>query len=121
MRVHIGKEIERVLKEREISVTSFAKKINTSRENVYSIFKRPSIDTSQLYIISEVLNYNFYLLVTPPQFLEETKAIIADLSTQLGVKEQEVNYLKEINSLNNKVVQFYKQQIEASQSPSKNP
>ncbi|MCF8202248.1 MAG: helix-turn-helix domain-containing protein [Crocinitomicaceae bacterium] len=60
--VHIGQEIKRVLDQSDISVTEFAKKINKSRGNVYSILTRSSIDTDLLSVISEVLNYDFFLL-----------------------------------------------------------
>ncbi len=60
--LHIGKEIKRVLDESDLSVTDFAKKINKSRGNVYSILTRSSIDTELLAVISSVLNYDFFLL-----------------------------------------------------------
>ncbi|MEY4973945.1 MAG: hypothetical protein RLZZ55_733 [Bacteroidota bacterium] len=60
--IHIGQEIKRVLDESDLSVTEFAKKINKSRGNVYSILTRSSIDTELLQAISSVLNYDFFLL-----------------------------------------------------------
>ena len=57
---HIGKKIEDVLREKRISVVEFAKLINTNRNNVYSIFKRESVDTELLRKIGEVLEYNFF-------------------------------------------------------------
>ena len=42
--VHIGREIERVLHERGITVTEFANRICCHRKNVYDIFTRKSID-----------------------------------------------------------------------------
>lgn len=58
--MNIGSKIEEVLKTRNIGVTDFAKRLNTSRSNIYSIFRRSSIDTNQLLAISEVLDYNFF-------------------------------------------------------------
>ncbi|MEY2651596.1 MAG: hypothetical protein RLZZ321_689, partial [Bacteroidota bacterium] len=43
--MHIGREIKRVLDDSDLSVTEFARKINKSRGNVYSILTRSSIDT----------------------------------------------------------------------------
>lgn len=57
--VHIGNEIERVLRERGISVTQFANAICCHRKNVYDIFKRKSIDIDHLIRISKVLDYDF--------------------------------------------------------------
>lgn len=57
---HIGKLIESELHRQERSVTWFAKKLCCDRTNVYSIFKRESIDTSLLLRISLVLHRNFF-------------------------------------------------------------
>ncbi len=58
--IHIGKIIERVLREQGRSVSWFAKQIYCERTNVYSIFKRSSIDTDLLVRISNVLSYDFF-------------------------------------------------------------
>lgn len=57
--VHIGREIEKVLRERGMSVTQFASAICCHRKNVYDIFRRKSIDIDHLIRISEVLDYDF--------------------------------------------------------------
>jgi hypothetical protein len=61
-KLHIGEEIKKVLSSSEMSVTEFAKKINKSRGNVYSIFLRNAIETDLLVIISDVLQYDFFQL-----------------------------------------------------------
>jgi predicted transcriptional regulator len=45
-----------------IKLSEFAKRINTSARNVYSIFARKEIKTDQLLKISEVLNFDFFSL-----------------------------------------------------------
>ena len=65
--LHIGQKIQVVLKSKRWSVTAFAKKINTDRNNVYHIFKRKSIDTDLLYKISTVLDYDFFADFNPIQ------------------------------------------------------
>lgn len=57
---HIGKKIEEVVREKRFSVSEFAKLINTNRNNIYSIFRRESVDTELLSKIGEVLEYNFF-------------------------------------------------------------
>ena len=59
--VHIGKAIKAELERQERSVTWFAKKLYCERTNVYSIFKRESIDTELLLRISIVLHRNFFM------------------------------------------------------------
>ena len=58
--IHIGPQVKLVLESKGITVTEFSKRINKSRENVYSIFTRKSIDTNLLSKISEVLEYDFF-------------------------------------------------------------
>jgi len=57
--VHIGKLIRQQIKEKKISVSQFATKINCSRGNVYNIFRAKSIDIDKLIFISSLLNYDF--------------------------------------------------------------
>lgn len=58
--IHIGSLIEKELYRQERSVTWFAKKLCCDRTNVYSIFKRKSIDTALLLRVSIVLHTNFF-------------------------------------------------------------
>lgn len=56
----IGAQIREIVEQRGMTVTEFAKRINKSRENAYSIFSRKTIDTGLLKLISEVLEYDFF-------------------------------------------------------------
>lgn len=60
--VHIGKHIHTVFISKGLTVTEFAKRINKSRENIYHVFNRKSIDTDLLLKISEILEYDFFTL-----------------------------------------------------------
>ena len=62
--IHIGRLIEDELRRQERTVTWFAEKLCCERTNVYSIFKRESIDTALLLRISNVLNKNFFSYYT---------------------------------------------------------
>ncbi len=57
--VFIGKIIERKIRERKMSVSDFAKRINRSRTTVYDIFERKSIDVDLLLTISKALEFDF--------------------------------------------------------------
>lgn len=59
MKETIGKLIEKEVRKKQISITSFADKICCKRNNVYDIFKRSKIDIVQLKKISQVLEHNF--------------------------------------------------------------
>lgn len=58
--IHIGQLIEQQIHEQERSATWLAKKLYCDRTNVYSIFKRKSLDTELLLRISRILNFNFF-------------------------------------------------------------
>lgn len=57
--VHLGVEIKRVMKEKNVSVTDFAKSICCHRKNVYDIFNRKTLDIDRVIMISEILDYDF--------------------------------------------------------------
>ena len=59
--VHIGSIIERLLRERQVRVTSFARELGFDRKRVYAIFDSKSIDTDLLVQISKILNHNLLL------------------------------------------------------------
>lgn len=58
--IHIGSIIKEKFDELGLSVSWFAKELCCDRTNVYSIFKRESIDTSLLVKISVILNHDFF-------------------------------------------------------------
>jgi len=58
--IHIGSVINQKLSESSMSIKEFANRINCQRTTVYNIFERKSIDSEQLFRISEALNFDFY-------------------------------------------------------------
>lgn len=68
-----------------MSISEFGRRINQSRVNVYSIFKRKSIDTGLLAKIGQVLEHDFFLYYTP----------VAEENEQL---KKEIEFLKRIIS-----------------------
>jgi len=57
---HIGRIIEQVFHDQGRSASWFAGQLHCDRTNVYSIFKRESIDTALLVRISNILQHNFF-------------------------------------------------------------
>ena len=72
--VHIGKIIKERFDEQKLSATWFAKQLCCDRTNVYSIFKRESINTQLLIKISAILKHDFFSYYS--KYLEETSTII---------------------------------------------
>ena len=86
MAIHIGKKIKEELYKQGVSVSAFAKKINRSRNVVYDIFERESIDTSLLNKICLVLRLDFFSIYS------EQKEYKKEGMIQLVVKEEKSGY-----------------------------
>jgi transcriptional regulator with XRE-family HTH domain len=116
MAIHIGKKIKDELYKQGISVSSFAKKINRSRNVVYDIFERESIDTALLNKIGIVLRIDFFSIYSEqkeykrdsiaPVSVKDEKVSYNPVSEQLRFLEKqneslrnEINYLKKIIAL----------------------
>lgn len=85
MTVHIGNLIKKRVEEKGMNKSEFARRINTTSQNVHGIFKRKSIDTALLQKISEVLAFDFFQYYTP--LLKEVKKL-----------QEENQLLKEMNA-----------------------
>lgn len=58
--IHIGSIIKEKFDKLGLPVSWFAKQLCCDRTNVYSIFKRESIDTALLVKISTILKHDFF-------------------------------------------------------------
>ncbi len=115
--IHIGKKIREELYKQKISVIEFGKLINRSRNVVYDIFERESIDTGLLNKIGKVLKIDFFSIYsiqkeysssnTKSFHVNEPNTIysknqneeLKNLQKQVEILQTEINYLKKINSL----------------------
>lgn len=88
MAVHIGKKIKEEMYKQNISVSVFAKKINRSRNVVYDIFGRESIDTDLLNKIGKILNCDFFSMYS------SQKEYLSDSVKHFNVNESIVSYGK---------------------------
>ncbi len=96
----IGEIIKKVLRQNRFSITEFAKKINTNRNNVYDIFTRKTIDTGLLLKIGEVLDHDFFQyyitdntkswIVNEKQNIYTTNSEIKKLNKKISVLEKEI-------------------------------
>ncbi len=60
LNMHIGERIKARTKEFGIGTTELARRINTTKQNVYTIFERKSIDTDLLQKLSKALEFDFF-------------------------------------------------------------
>jgi hypothetical protein len=84
--VHIGQKIEELVRVKRFPIVEFARKINTTRNNVYNIFSRESIDTELLRKICEILEFDFF------QFLSESNKLISGEMVLSLVKDPKSTY-----------------------------
>lgn len=118
MDIHLGKLILEKLKEKGMTKSEFARRINKSRQNVQDVFKRQSLDTDLLADVSKVLNFNFFQLLANEQNSHSSVALedpanykssktekqkqknqLDQLSKQLKLAQKEIKYLQRINTL----------------------
>jgi len=114
MAINIGERIKHRAKELRIGPTELGKMINTSKQNVYGIYKRKSIDTEMLRKLSKALNYDFFqyyfndnlgfLGESPPSYGKKGKsAVSADefqkLKRELEDLREKYELLKKLNNL----------------------
>jgi hypothetical protein len=59
-KIHIGKKIQEVLNKTPLTVVAFAKSVNLTRDGVYKLFQKDTINILQLQKISKVLNHDFF-------------------------------------------------------------
>jgi transcriptional regulator with XRE-family HTH domain len=116
----IGSIIKDKLKGKGFTVSEFARRINTNRNNVYDIFQRESIDTSLLQKISEVLEYNFFVHYAEDNIssiVSENPAIYDNINKEntsgyVNDFQKEIDYLKQLIEEKNKVIFLLEQQIQ---------
>lgn len=94
MGYHFGQEIKKIIKKKGMTISEFARRINKSRENVYDIFTRKSLDTDLLKSISQVLDYDFM-----GKSIEKTREnypdVLSDVSHYQTKAEQELYLIRE--------------------------
>lgn len=119
MAYNFGAEIRKVLKEKGMSVAEFARRINKSRENAYDIFRRKSLDTDLLSVISQVLEYDFLTKSrerkTRTDLASEGKAAYGSAEHEMMLMREELFILrKELLELKKRVAE-----LEATKKPRK--
>lgn len=71
--IHIGQLIQAQLKADQRSVGWLSREIGCTRNHVYKIFNKPSLDSELLFRISQAMHFNFFQYYTAA-FLEALKS-----------------------------------------------
>ncbi len=96
MAINIGEKVKLRAKQLRIGPTELGRMIDTSKQNVYGIYKRKSIDAEILRKLSIALNYDFFDYYRLP---EETIKLLADPDTKYERKNQKYVPLKDYQKL----------------------
>lgn len=102
MEFHIGELIRLRAKSLRIGPTELGLKIETSKQNVYGIFKRRSIDTELLSKICKALDFDFFLELSRNLEMKSDSFRNDSANKEAGNKSslmQELEYLRRINAL----------------------
>lgn len=59
-KIHIGKIIRAQLKADKRSISWLAREIGCTRNNIYKIFNKPSLDSDLILSISKAMGFNFF-------------------------------------------------------------
>ena len=78
--IHIGHLIREQLHKDQRSVGWLAREIHCTRNNVYKIFNKPSLDSDLILRISNAMNFNFFQYYTA-EFLENMRARTGEENT----------------------------------------
>ena len=105
MEVHIGEKIKARAKELKVGSTELGRLINTSKQNIYGIYKRKSVDTEILLQLSKVLRFNFFKFYELPEigFHDVAAKALQNAKEEIVRQKQEITELKEKNELLKKI------------------
>lgn len=97
MAINIGEKIKQRAKHLRIGPTELGKLINTSKQNIYGIYKRKSLDTDTLYKLSKVLELDFFEYYRN----EDLSSSLSDPSAKYEKPNQKTVSFKEYQKLKN--------------------
>ncbi|HSZ73021.1 MAG TPA: hypothetical protein VK750_10125 [Cytophagaceae bacterium] len=89
MALHIGEKIKARAKELRVGPTELASMINTSKQNVYGIYRRKTVDSELLKKLSLALKFDFFSNYYDKQWQKSFQEGQAAYNTKAGSPEKE--------------------------------
>lgn len=87
MKIHIGDRIKEVAAKRKKSIAELANDVNTGRRNMYTLLTKDDMLISQLWDISQSLDYNFFREYFPVNSkIEEIRSVEEDALLEAGAE-----------------------------------
>jgi transcriptional regulator with XRE-family HTH domain len=120
MALHIGKMIRSRIETSGMNKSEFARRINSTPQNVYSIFKRKSLDTEMLFEISRVLGFDFFQYYTdgpPLQTGTDLHTILpaSQINQELNEAKRELEMLRQENKYLHELVRLQRKHAEMAE------
>jgi len=102
--VHIGRKIKEQVDILGIGATKFGELLNKSRENIYDIYGRETVDTGLLFSCCKILNHDFFQYFyeeDPLKTFKENRTLseadeLNSLKKEIKVKESLIELQKEL-------------------------
>ena len=92
---HLGNLLAQVMKQRMITVTELARKMNLATSGINQYTKQPTLHAALLWKLGEVLNYNFFAVLAREFPLDNVSDRELELQQQLtDVKKENELYQK---------------------------
>ncbi len=89
VQIQLGNRIDNLRRKKNISVEEIAEAMGTTTRNVYTLLKKNDMWISQLWTLSEQLDYNFFDLLKPAV----TKNATPELSeSSIGKEEHRIQF-----------------------------
>lgn len=88
MDIHMGDLVRKRMRALGLGPTTLAKKIDTTKQNVYGIFKRKTLDTGLLFKLSLVLEADFFLYYSKELNLSNDQVILDPVEVRALKKDR---------------------------------
>ena len=94
--IHIGKIVEKALKESGVTIAYLSKKLQVTRPTVYNIFEKKVVRPDTLLRIGNIINYDFSKYIDDTLFLKVAKSESEEV---LYWKNKYIEVLEEYNKV----------------------
>lgn len=106
MGIHAGKMVKEVFAASGMTVSELGRRVQTTRQNIYRIFERESIDTALLLRLGKALSHDFFGYYTEPMLAAKAgkdntvlNKEVESLQRELADIKEKYEMLKRINEL----------------------
>lgn len=105
MKVHIGKIVTQLLREKGIKKSAFALSMNYSKQNINSLLLKDNWSVNQVWQASVILKHNLFENYSTDASLNHLESIRTPNEKRLIELEEQINQLQTENKLLNTLVE----------------